>query len=696
MKESGSHGAAAMPIAQAMQVAARAYSGGDWAEAEKWCRQILAARGDYLDALNLLGIIAAQTRRLDEAARLLGHVAGANPGQAVAQNNYGNVLKDLKRFDAALESYERALKINPSYAEARNNRGNALKELRRLDEALASYDQALTLRPDYAEACNNRGIVLQELKRREEALASYEQALRLKPDYVEALNNRGNALKELRRLDQALASYDRALTLRPDYAEALNNRGIVLQELKRLHEALASYDRALALRPDHPETLHNRGSVLQELGRLDEALVCYEQVLARERNHPKTLNNRGNALQELKRFDDALVSYDWALALEPNYAEALNNRGNALQELNRFDEALVSYDRALALTPDSAAGLNNRGNALKAMKRLDEALASYEQALVLRPNYAEALYNRGNTLQELTRLDEALASYDQALALNPEILGDFTAFERLGSSFYQLGRYDRAAGVYRRWRELDPANATAQHMYAAASGDSVPHRASAQYVTSLFDRFADSFDSTLERLDYAAPRLLYEALVKEVDCGRDGLAVLDAGCGTGLCGVLMRSLAKFLAGVDLSARMLARARALNLYDELSEGELCAFMASRPQEFDVVICADTLIYFGALEEPVMAAHRCLRPGGVFAFTVETLPADSSTPSGISAHGRYTHTAGYVLKTLQASGFSDIECSSVVLRKEFGNDVKGYLVTCRTPTISGMACSGDRVL
>ena len=546
MKVDSSHGATvATPIQQAMQLAATAYGRGELAEAERLCRHILAARGDYPDALNLLGIIAARTQRLDEAARLLRSVVLANPGQATAHNNFGNVLKDLKRYEAALDSYERALKIKPDFAEALNNRGNALKELKRLDEALASYDQALAFRPDYAEAHNNRG----------------------------------HALKELKRLDEALVSYDRALAL--------------------------------------------------------------------GRNHPRTLHDRGDALQGLRRFDEAVASYNRALALRPDFAEALNNRGNALTAMSRLDEALASYDRALALRPD----------------------------------YAEAHYNRGNVFQELKRLDEALASYEQALALNPAVLGDFRALDSLGSSLYGLGRRDQAAGVYRRWLEAEPANPVAQHMYAAVSRDNVPQRASAQYVTTLFDRFADSFDVTLERVDYAAPRLLYEALVQTVECNRGDLVVLDAGCGTGLCGVLLRSSAKVLVGVDLSSGMLARARALNLYDELVEGELCQFMASRPEEFDIVICADTLVYFGALEEAVMAAHQCLRPKGVFAFTVEALPEESSTPFSINAHGRYAHASEYVCGALESSGFSAIQCRSVVLRKEFGNDVKGHLVTCR---------------
>ena len=43
--------------------------------------------------------------------------------------------------------------------------------------------------------------------------------------------------------------------------------------------------------------------------------------------------------------------------------------------------------------------------------------------------------------------------------------------------------------------------------------------------------------------------------------------ILDAGCGTGLCGPLLKPWARRLVGVDLSGGMLEKARALQLYDE---------------------------------------------------------------------------------------------------------------------------------
>jgi predicted TPR repeat methyltransferase len=214
-------------------------------------------------------------------------------------------------------------------------------------------------------------------------------------------------------------------------------------------------------------------------------------------------------------------------------------------------------------------------------------------------------------------------------------------------------------------------------MYAAASGKNVPERCDAQYVTSMFDGFASSFDEILEGLEYTAPQLLHAALAPRVELRQSMLDVLDAGCGTGLCGPLLRPMAGFLAGVDLSSQMLAKAKARNVYDELVQAELSAFMESRPQRFDIVNCADTLIYFGALEQVMAAARRCLRPGGCFAFTVEALPEGISNSFMLTITGRYAHSGSYLREVMALAGFSESECRYVDLRKEVGANVRGYL-------------------
>ena len=144
-------------------------------------------------------------------------------------------------------------------------------------------------------------------------------------------------------------------------------------------------------------------------------------------------------------------------------------------------------------------------------------------------------------------------------------------------------RTARSARSTRRWRssksgcEEEPDNPIARHMLAACSGRDVPPRASDAFIETTFDSFAASFDSKLAKLQYRAPALVAEMLAESGAEASRSLDVLDAGCGTGLCGPLIAPYARRLVGVDLSESMLAQARAREVYDELVKRELTAYL-----------------------------------------------------------------------------------------------------------------------
>ena len=172
----------------------------------------------------------------------------------------------------------------------------------------------------------------------------------------------------------------------------------------------------------------------------------------------------------------------------------------------------------------------------------------------------------------------------------PERAAGFWNWGRAGGTG---GRLKEARNLWARWLERDPKNAVARHMMASAGGEDIPDRCADQYVRDTFDAgFARNFDVQLARMEYKAPGLLVEA-VKAQARALAGLDVLDAGCGTGLCGPLTRPIAQRLAGIDLSEDMLVEARKLDVYDETIACELTAYMASHPTEFDLIISADKI-------------------------------------------------------------------------------------------------------
>lgn len=290
----------------------------------------------------------------------------------------------------------------------------------------------------------------------------------------------------------------------------------------------------------------------------------------------------------------------------------------------------------------------------------------------------------GNGLREAIaadkggRLLEAEAAYRRILLQEPR---NADALNFLGMLTCQTGNPHAAAELLERSVESDPTNPMALHLLAASTGEGTPARANDGYIRQLFDDFAASFDENLQALRYRAPELIADRLTSEL-AAHARHDILDAGCGTGLCGPLLRPRARRLIGVDLSAGMVEKAQARGVYDELVVEELSHFMRGRPRSFDVVASADTLVYFGALEEPLAAARQCLRPAGVLTFTVERLdPSESSERYRLRPHGRYSHCDDYLRSAVKAAGFGRVVLEPAVLRRERGADVAGVVVTAK---------------
>jgi predicted TPR repeat methyltransferase len=389
-----------------------------------------------------------------------------------------------------------------------------------------------------------------------------------------------------------------------------------------------------------------------------------------------TALGRAIAAHKAGRYEEAEAGYQSVLQGRPADADALNFLG--MLRFHRGEPAAAAelLRRSVEADPDNPHARINLGNVLMAGNELAGAHEAFEKATGLAPHLAIGWYNLGVCLRRLHRPQDAATCLHKAVTLDPH---HAPAHDTLARLLYGLGRRSEAVDVYRAWLAVEPDNPIARHMLAAVSGEGTPVRADDQYVQAVFDHFAESFDQNLSELGYRAPQLLAEALAERLP-PQAKVDILDAGCGTGLCGPLMRPSARRLVGVDLSPGMVGKARPRGAYDELCVQELCEFMRSRPAAFDVVLSADTLVYFGALGEAMGAARRCLREGGTLAFTLERLDAGSATQSfRLEGHGRYSHAEWYVRDVLMAAGFHDVALRTDTLRSEAGEQVTGHIVT-----------------
>jgi predicted TPR repeat methyltransferase len=323
------------------------------------------------------------------------------------------------------------------------------------------------------------------------------------------------------------------------------------------------------------------------------------------------------------------------------------------------------------------------GVLLRATGRPVESEAAYRTAIRLNPNHVDAHTNLGVLLNSLKRPEEAVECFCRAIVLRPK---HPEARRLLALAHCALGEVDEAIKIFEQWLVDEPDDPIAIHMLAACTGQAIPARASDRFVEGTFDSFAKSFESKLEKLLYRAPRLVETMLEDSVAEPSKSLDVLDAGCGTGLCGPLVAPYARRLIGVDLSSGMLAQAREKNAYDELIQGELTGYLLERHDAFDVIISADTLCYFGALSDFVAAATRALRGGGLLIFTLERAK-DDGVDYRLELHGRYSHSRAYVGRLLTEAGLrSDVLDAD--LRMESGVPVAGLVVRAIKPGASEM--------
>lgn len=449
--------------------------------------------------------------------------------------------------------------------------------------------------------------------------------------------------------------------------------------------------------PSQPDQRLSQAETLLRQGRLLEANALCQQMLAARPNCPETLNCLALIQQQQGQWFQAEQSLRRAIQAAPGYAAAHRSLGKILSAQNRHEPAISAFRQAIQLQPDKVDANIHLGRLLRKLGRLQEALQTYRHAAAHRRHDPQVHYETGSLLAEMDQADEAIMALQAAYQSNPDddeiikLLGVLLhrqgrieeARDLLGQALFQRGGTGRALPLLQHWRCLMPDDPIAGFRLAAWFGHETPTRPCEAYVTDLFDRYADHFDDHLEQLEYRAPTVLAQRLAAVLGAPAQCWRILDAGCGTGLCGPLLRPFAAHLTGVDLSPRMVEKAGERGGYDALILAEITAFMAAHPKEYDVIFSTDTLIYFGDLEPPLHTASVALAPGGLLAFTVEQL-ADNAGEFRLNPSGRYAHSRAYLEHTLRTAGLTLLSIDSSVLRLERNEPVNGYLALVSKPS------------
>ncbi len=313
--------------------------------------------------------------------------------------------------------------------------------------------------------------------------------------------------------------------------------------------------------------------------------------------------------------------------------------------------------------------------------QLDQALGLYVQALQedpQTPGAADLISAILRTYLELAlalmktgRDPEAIRSFQRVLAIQPD---EPVAHAYLSRLFISGNDLQRATLHLRHYLRLVPEDHMGARMLLAYTGaEAVPERPAPAYITRFYDTYAASYDQKLvSSLHYQCPQLIRAAVQRHC---QEKVAILDLGCGTGLCGQTVRSLAKRLDGVDVSPQMLAKAQERNIYDALEVADLYPFMEQRARCYDVIVAAGVFEHIGDPRHVFQAAFRALRDSGLFVFTAEDNPAQELS---VNSSGYYMHGRTYLAKRATQCGFTVSSLEAVTMRIDKGTPVQGLCV------------------
>jgi tetratricopeptide (TPR) repeat protein len=209
----------------------------------------------FLAAAGVVALFAGmtfwQTLAYRDAETLYRVTLQRDPLSWPAAGNLGVIEAESSRIDAAFGHFTEALRLNPDYAQAHYNLGRLLK-VKPNGSALAlpHFARAVELYPEYADAHFWLARCLEDLNRQEEARAQYEQAIAAKTFFLfDSHRDLAVNLAKAGRLAEALPHFEEAARLNPRAAMVHYMLAEDLEGLGRTQEAEAQFTLAGRLDP---------------------------------------------------------------------------------------------------------------------------------------------------------------------------------------------------------------------------------------------------------------------------------------------------------------------------------------------------------------------------------------------------------------------------------------------------------------
>jgi predicted TPR repeat methyltransferase len=287
--------------------------------------------------------------------------------------------------------------------------------------------------------------------------------------------------------------------------------------------------------------------------------------------------------------------------------------------------------------------------------------------------------------RDLQLKGDLVAAADLLLQATELAPGFASAWFTLGEIREKLGERAAAIEAFRKALSADPDDPHGASLRLMQTGAEKVSAMPPAYVTALFDQYAPKFETALVGdLGYRGPALLFKAILSARAAVREPAffkRAIDLGCGTGLAAAAFAREVDEFIGIDLSPRMIEKAKARGLYAHLELAEMVEGLRSKPDaSAELILAADATVYLSEFAPLLGETRRVLVPGGLLAFTAETHDGDGVI---IGDGLRYAHSADYVRASVKAAGLNLVSLERLSARNEDNRPVPGLVAVVAKP-------------
>lgn len=575
---------------------------------------------------------------------------------------------NLNDFEQAEEIIRDVLTISPINGDALYLLGLIAYRANALEPSEKLLYQAVSLYPDNKIYATALASILQKENRLDEALSFYEK---FKEDSL-VLSQIGFIYLQKGLNDFAQSAFNKALEIDKNCITAFIGQALIERKNNNNEQALSILMQTEKINKT-AELMYQLSVQFRILHRLDKALLSIEQAITLEKL-ASFYNEKGLILEELGRIDEAQEAYQKAIDLDSYFPDSFTNLANIYQSKKMFTQAEDNYKRALSLDNNFLNAHHNLASLLYKQDRKTESLEHYRSALLINPQHISTLYNLAVILEEMGEYTEAAGLYFNILALNahPSYI-DFRIASTLSALATQGKKEKKQALEFAKgWVKHFPGNMIACQTNDSLNGKIADKAQALQYAERLYDAFADSYDETMQKIEANVLRSIFENLPE-----KSYKNILDLACGTGSFSTNLLNDFNMLIGVDISDKMLEKAKEKKKYTSLIHADALTFLKTNQTSFDLILAAELICYLPNVSELLNEINSHLTPNGIFVLTIEETNEKEML---LAINGRYLHPFSYIEELLKESHLSLIKRIQLPLRKEGTGVANGSILFC----------------